>query len=67
VVTRDGARVAIGLPCPGCGRPDVWFLIDPRAAWSARCNHAKTCGWHGQIADLLAIHGLQPQAYGAFR
>lgn len=65
VVERDGARVAVGLPCPGCGRADVWFLIDPRAAWSARCNHVKTCGWHGQIADLLSVHGLQPQAYGA--
>jgi hypothetical protein len=67
IVDRDGARVAIGLPCPGCGRPDAWFVIDPRAAWSARCNHVKTCGWHGQIADLLATQGLQPQTYGAHR
>jgi hypothetical protein len=67
VVERDGARVAIALTCPGCGRPAAWFLIDPRAAWSARCNHVKTCGWHGQIADLLTAHGLQPHTYGAFR
>lgn len=65
VADRDGSRIAHGIPCPSCARPDVWFVIDPRGAWSARCNHANTCGWHGQLADLLATHGLSLARYGA--
>lgn len=65
VADRDGSRIAHGIACPGCSRADVWFVLDPRGAWSARCNHIQTCGWHGQLADLLAAHGFGLDRYGA--
>jgi hypothetical protein len=65
VAPRDGSDVAHGLTCPGCGRPDAWFVIDPRRAWSASCNHVKSCGWHGPVADLLTAAGLDVGAYGS--
>jgi len=43
---------AVGLTCPACGRPSVWFLIAPERATRARCNHANSCGWSGPITEL---------------
>ena len=64
VTPRDGSDVAHGLPCPSCGRPDAWFVIDPRRAWGAYCNHRNSCGWFGSIGDLVTAAGMQPAAYG---
>lgn len=64
VAPRDGSDVAHGLPCPSCGRPDAWFVIDPRRAWGAYCNHRNSCGWFGSIGDLVTAAGMQPAAYG---
>ncbi len=64
VAPRDGSDVAHGLPCPACGRPDAWFVIDPRRAWGAYCNHRNSCGWFGSIGDLVTAAGMHPAAYG---
>lgn len=61
---RDGSDVAHGLTCPSCGRPDAWFVIDPRKAYGAYCNHRNSCGWFGSIGDILTAAGMQPAAYG---
>jgi hypothetical protein len=44
---------AEGIPCPGCGRSSVWFLLAPEQATRARCNHLNSCGWSGPVTDLL--------------
>jgi len=44
---------AEGIPCPGCGRSSVWFLLNPERATRARCNHLNSCGWSGPVTDLL--------------
>jgi len=41
------------IPCPGCGRSSVWFLLAPEQATRARCNHQNSCGWSGPVTDLL--------------
>jgi hypothetical protein len=64
IAPRDGSDVAHGLACPSCGRPDAWFVIDPRRAWGAYCNHRNSCGWFGSIGDLITAAGMQPAAYG---
>lgn len=64
VSPRDGSDVAHGLLCPSCNRPDAWFVIDPRKAWGAYCNHRNSCGWFGSIGDILTAAGMQPAAYG---
>jgi hypothetical protein len=64
VAPRDGSDVAYGLTCPSCNRPDAWFVIDPRKAWGAYCNHRNSCGWFGSIGDILTAAGMQPAAYG---
>jgi len=44
---------AEGIPCPGCGRSSVWFLLNPEKATRARCNHLNSCGWSGPVTELL--------------
>ena len=41
------------ISCPKCGRPSVWFWIDPSVMKTARCNHRNSCGWWGRLEDLL--------------
>lgn len=50
---RKGGRM-VGLLCPLCRRRDAWFLIAPRQATWARCNHENTCGWRGPLHELGA-------------
>ena len=40
------------ITCPGCGRPSVWFCIEPTTRQSAGCNHQNSCGWYGQLWNL---------------
>jgi hypothetical protein len=40
------------VACPACGRPSVWFWIDPRRQSSAACHHKQTCGWTGPLRQL---------------
>lgn len=53
-----GARImgtpprAEGIVCPSCGRPSVWFYIDPGPQSWAECDHERSCGWRGPLADL---------------
>ena len=49
VVEASGRRAARGAPCPCCGRPDVWWLVDG-TGW-AKCNHQQSCGWEGSLYD----------------
>lgn len=53
--TVRGERVH-GITCPNCGRPDVWYLIDPDSKTSASCNHQNSCGWWGSLYDLGRGH-----------
>ena len=46
------------IDCPQCGRPDVWFDIQPDARHYAKCNHRNTCGWFGSLWDLATAKGL---------
>jgi hypothetical protein len=61
---RDGSDVAHGLTCPACGRADAWFVIEPRQAFGAYCNHRNTGGWAGGLGDLLTAAGRPVSAYG---
>ena len=47
------AARASRIPCPGCGRPSVWFWLDPRRKKTATCNHRNSCGWWGHLDTLL--------------
>jgi len=55
--TALGAQIvdtlARRITCPACSRADVWFLIEPDDKKTASCNHKNSCGWYGQIYDLL--------------
>lgn len=55
-----GARIqpgppakACGMTCPKCGDASVWFHIDLTALRVAKCNHEKSCQWHGSLLKLL--------------
>jgi len=41
------------VECPRCGRPSVWWWIDPAQQLNAYCNHRKSCGWYGPVAALV--------------
>lgn len=45
------------IPCPKCGRPSVWFWLDPSQMKTARCNHQNSCGWWGRLEELFDPHG----------
>ena len=48
------AERAEGLLCPACGRASAWFYVAPHRATRARCKHQRSCGWTGQLTELLA-------------
>ena len=45
------------IPGPKCGRPSVWFWLDPAQMKTARCNHRNSCGWWGRLEDLIDANG----------
>ena len=59
--TWIGARLvsnrAEGIECPSCGRPSVWFWLDPGRQSTACCDHRNSCAWWGHLDDLLDHHG----------
>lgn len=44
---------AKGLLCVGCGRPDLYFFIDPKKMTRAHCAHRNSCGHTVQLWELL--------------
>ena len=56
-----GTHVAPGLPeeayrhipCPQCGRADVYFFVDPERMTRAYCNHRKSCGFSSRLEELI--------------
>lgn len=50
----DGAR-AKGITCPACGRPSVWFPLNPRSLRGAACDHRNSCGWVGWLDQLVHL------------
>ena len=50
-------RRAENTPCPACGRPSVWFWLEPGALSTAQCHHKNSCGWWGHLDELLDAHG----------
>lgn len=61
VATYLNARVtgnkASDVACPACGRPSVWFWLDPAKKRTASCDHRKSCGWWGFLDSLVDAHG----------
>ena len=59
--TWIGARLvsnrAEGIECPSCGRPSVWFWLDPGRQSTACCDHRNSCAWWGHLDELLDHHG----------
>jgi hypothetical protein len=50
----EGSKARIvGVMCPNCQRPDVWWPVEPTTAGAARCNHLGNCGWWGWLEELL--------------
>ena len=45
------------IACPSCGRPSVWFYLEPGAKGTASCNHLNSCGWWGHLDELLDMQG----------
>jgi len=45
------------IVCPSCGRPSVWFYLEPGAKSTASCNHLNSCGWWGHLDELLEQRG----------
>lgn len=58
---RLEARIAGGkasrIRCPQCGRPSVWFWLNPDDCRTASCNHQNSCGWWGFLDTLLDLSG----------
>lgn len=53
-VRGEGAQaVAKGAVCPQCGRPSVWWPIEPERMQGARCDHRNSCGWRGWLDHLV--------------
>jgi len=46
-------RRADKVVCPRCGRPSVWFWLEPGSMSTARCSHRESCGWWGHLDELL--------------
>ena len=54
-----GGGLVRRVVCPGCGRPAVWWLIDPHRKRTAECNHRNSCGWYGRLDDLAYARGME--------
>ena len=49
----QGDRVT-GVLCPACGRPSVWWPLEPRGTPQGMCSHRGSCGWTGWLDGLGA-------------
>jgi hypothetical protein len=68
--TRDRAAELLGaevhdrradkITCPSCGRPSVWFWLEPGAQHTAACKHLNSCAWRAGLDVLLDARGATP-------
>lgn len=54
---RVREQCAHDVVCPGCGRPSVWFWLNPGKLAGVRCKHLNSCGWSGPLDVLLDASG----------
>lgn len=54
---KVGPRRADRIPCPKCGRPSVWFWLEPGVQSTVTCTHRNSCGWWGHLDELLDAAG----------
>lgn len=50
-------NTARNIPCPQCGKREVYFSIDPTSIGAVvwpRCNRQEKCQWYGKLDQLLA-------------
>jgi hypothetical protein len=40
------------IECMECGRPSVWYWLDPEYVDYAQCAHKGTCAWIGDLQEL---------------
>ena len=51
-------NIARGIACPKCGRPSVWWRIEPgELAPGAYCDHKRSCGWGGWLDTFARARG----------
>lgn len=60
---REAAGLALGgrvegsyvrrVTCPSCGRPSVWWPLEPLGHPQAMCSHRRSCDWRGWLDRLL--------------
>lgn len=53
-----GDELVRHVPCPQCGRRDVWWPVHPDKKKTAECNHRNSCGYHGQLDALAYALGV---------
>ena len=58
VVQRQSEEVVKGVECPGCGRPSLWWIVEPNALRRATCDHANSCGYRGHLWEVAAAAGM---------
>ena len=54
LVGEGDAQRVVGVPCPRCERPSVWWWVSPASWAGAGCSHRKSCGWTGWVDQLAA-------------
>lgn len=50
---RVGSTRVSGVRCPGCGRPSLWWPLEPHGPPKAMCSHRNSCGEMYWLDELL--------------
>lgn len=53
VIGQGASERVTEVVCPGCRRPSVHWFLQPERMTRAACNHKNSCGWRGQLIELL--------------
>jgi hypothetical protein len=55
VAGEGEAERIVGVTCPSCDRPSLWWPVHPRPWGGCGCSHRKTCGYVSWLDDLARV------------
>jgi hypothetical protein len=54
-VGEGSSERIVGVTCPSCDRPSVWWPVQPHSWAGCGCSHRNSCGYTAWLDDLARV------------